>query len=622
MGRWLAAFVLAFAGQAAAQTPGPADASSPSPAVTNTQEAAPSEAVPHSLSPAPIAADTVATPAAPSAQAVVDAKTEPAAPVPAPHPAGPKVVEWINRSFTVPDIVVVREAPQADAPMASRLRAGASVDVLGALEDESWLQVRLPDSTIGYVRASAVPGVNGAPAPVQAAAPPPAAPPPAAAPTPEETAKLEGLAAIHDTSTLTVRPNTEGQSDEFALVPVKLLGLDGFGGEPRRGMEAFLDGQGNWVTCQEVAEAHHICRLKDGTDLAKIVLVNGAARTTPDAPPDYQRQQESAKAARRGIWRDGSEPVDAIPFTTAQPIAATPDEFVPGVPFAPDGAIPPVFAVAAPQQGLAFIDDQPFTLDEGIPAPLEYDDALGWGFWDRSFKWRAAPPYWRERLDRFHPRGAGLREVDLERHGYDWHGEFYRGPAVHASFAPGQPPLGSFRTPYAAAAFAVHPAFMARGARMGAEPRPGIAEHGVPEHGIAERGLAEHGVGARGVAERGEAAFHPGMAGRETAIPGRMPGAGMPGSPAAAFAARSAPNPAAAFAMRGAPNPAAAFAMRGAPNPAAQFAARAGAAGQFGSPAAMFAARQGMMRAGAPVMGRATAVAARPAPAAVHVGKR
>jgi endonuclease YncB( thermonuclease family) len=41
----------------------------------------------------------------------------------------------------------------------------------------------------------------------------------------------------------------------------------------------------------------------DGQDLSEVILSNGGARATPDAPAELLAAEEEARSARLGIWR-------------------------------------------------------------------------------------------------------------------------------------------------------------------------------------------------------------------------------------------------------------------------------------------------------------------------------
>ena len=609
--RWLALVVLSLvAANRPAAAQAQVDPSNPPDAVT----VAPSA---ETAAPSPVVQPATPSAAPPPAAVTSEHVTVPPAPQPA-AAARPKVVEWIGRSFAAPDTVLVMDAPAPDASLSSRLRRGAQVEVVGILADEAWLQVRLPDGSLGYVASASIPAVaNPNPAPGPAAPTTAVASLPAIKPGLSETppapldldvpaGPVQGLAVVHDTSTLVIRAES-GADGAPGVVPVALVGVDGFGGPPRLGMEKYLESYGNWVQCEPEAAAHYVCKLRDGTDVAKAVLVNGAARVGPGASTDYVAQEQNAKAARRGIWKDGEEAISAIPLGGGT-IPGRPGQYVAGVVYAEGGEAPPEFAAAGPVDGLALIEDQPFTLDEGEPAPLIYEPGVGWGFWDRSYKWRRAPEAWTGRLERFHPGGRGLQPVDLERHGFAFREPYFRGPAVRNSFIPGQPPVPIGHTSYVAPAFAPHlspvlapggfgrpemtgPGFgrvlpvAGRPAAMEAMPRraapfehPGFERPGLEHGGLGHPGL-EHGGG------RPDTALLAGRSG--LARPGGEPAAyaGRPSAPpAAVFAARPVPqNPAMAFAARqvavmpaGTPvmRPPAGAVVAGRPQPAAVFAMR------------------------------------------------
>jgi endonuclease YncB( thermonuclease family) len=61
--------------------------------------------------------------------------------------------------------------------------------------------------------------------------------------------------------------------------------------------------------------------MSDGTDIAQVALVNGAARAKPDAPDPYKEQEVAAQAARRGIWVNLPPPPDTIKHPIVQDTA-------------------------------------------------------------------------------------------------------------------------------------------------------------------------------------------------------------------------------------------------------------------------------------------------------------
>ncbi len=116
-------------------------------------------------------------------------------------------------------------------------------------------------------------------------------PPPARAPaTGREAAAgpVFGVPRVVDTGTL-----------RFASRTVRLVGVDGEPGAQAREMDGYIGGRE--VDCVPFGLASHRCEL-DGYDLSEVVLFNGAARTTADAPPYLKAAEARARAERVGIW--------------------------------------------------------------------------------------------------------------------------------------------------------------------------------------------------------------------------------------------------------------------------------------------------------------------------------
>lgn len=97
---------------------------------------------------------------------------------------------------------------------------------------------------------------------------------------------------------------------------VALYGIEGVKGEMAEGLEGFLTSHGNHMTCQAQSSSDFVCLQSDGTDVAEVALVNGAARTKPDAPAPYRDQEAAAQSARRGIWADLPPPPATIKHPT------------------------------------------------------------------------------------------------------------------------------------------------------------------------------------------------------------------------------------------------------------------------------------------------------------------
>ena len=102
---------------------------------------------------------------------------------------------------------------------------------------------------------------------------------------------------------------------------VSLYGIEGLAGEPAQGLQGFLAAGDGHVTCQAQENTGFVCLTADGTNIAQVALVNGAAKTTPDAPDAYREQEAAAQAARRGIWANLPPPPETVQHPTVQDTA-------------------------------------------------------------------------------------------------------------------------------------------------------------------------------------------------------------------------------------------------------------------------------------------------------------
>jgi hypothetical protein len=82
---------------------------------------------------------------------------------------------------------------------------------------------------------------------------------------------------------------------------VALFGIEGVKGEVAEGLQGFLTSHGNRITCQAESDVDFVCLQPDGTDVAEVALVNGAARAKSDAPESYRNQELAAQSARREL---------------------------------------------------------------------------------------------------------------------------------------------------------------------------------------------------------------------------------------------------------------------------------------------------------------------------------
>jgi endonuclease YncB( thermonuclease family) len=288
-----------------------------------------------------------------------------------------------------------------------------------------------------------------------------------------------------------------------------LDGIDGFAAPYSAQLQDYIAGNGDSMTCSpQNNPGHYICVLPDGTDIAKVALVNGAARVAPDAPDSYRLQQADALNNHRGYWLTASPEV----VTAALAVPQQPQYVL----MAGDEGV----------DGISYVGGAPVGLIAGESVFLVYGAGLGWGYYDHYHRWRGAPDGFRNHLERFHPGGQGLRGYDGYRAGH----EGFRG-----AHEVGRPGLGE------------HPGIGGTAGRAGLEGRhpANLAMSGQP--GVAAPGVAGH-PGIAGNA----GAIHPGP----TASPagfvhpsptasagGFHPGAGPPAhvaSPAAHVAAPAA----------------------------------------------------------------------------------
>ena len=295
---------------------------------------------------------------------------------------------------------------------------------------------------------------------------------------------------MRDTATLTAGGKT-----------LALFGIVGMSGHYARDMQGYIVAHGNAATCDpQPGGESYVCVLPDGTDLAKLALLNGAARVAPDAPDAYRVQQREALADKRGIW---SEP-DAVTHYAA----AVPD----------DG--PTLVAVAPGDEGdgISYVGGEPAAVIGGETVFLAFGGAaLGWGYWDHWHHWHGAPDRFRYHMEHFHPEGAGLRGYhpgEFGPHGFRpgdpglraMHPEIGHPEIGHPGWVPGRtfaaerPGAPSFHPP--AGGFPGRPPVMATNIPHGPMPaassfvRPAGMNPGFGAGGMAHVGAPAFGGGA------------------------------------------------------------------------------------------------------------------------------
>lgn len=185
---------------------------------------------------------------------------------------------------------------------------------------------------------------------------------------------------VRDTATLVVEGKT-----------YRLDGVDGIGGPYARDLQGYIAAHDDTLMCQPQGKPdHYICVLPDGTDIAKVALVNGAAKVSTDSPDTYRLQQAEALDNKRGVWAT----VTIATATAARVYASRPSTaIIPG-----DEA-----------DGVSYVGGVPSVVVDGAPVFLTYAGGLGWGYYDQWHHWRGAPDQFRAHMEQFHPGGVGLR---------------------------------------------------------------------------------------------------------------------------------------------------------------------------------------------------------------------
>jgi endonuclease YncB( thermonuclease family) len=284
---------------------------------------------------------------------------------------------------------------------------------------------------------------------------------------------------VQDTATLTAGGQT------YALD-----GVRGLGPPYAAQMQGYIGSNGDSLTCNpQSAAGEYICVLGDGTDIAKVALVNGAAVVAADAPDAYRLQQGEALNNRRGIW---ANPPPNLMVAEAPAADVAEYALVAG----DDGS-----------DGITYVGGVPEAVIDGAAVFLVFGGAAGWGYYDHYHHWHDAPGRYRAHMEHYHPYGHGLRG--------------YREAAAHPG---GMHPAG------------MHTESMHPGAMHPEAERSYGHPAGVAGHEMHPGGVAGHPGGGFGAAQHPSSSF----AGRPTAArtgfvhPGPSAGGFHPGGGGAA----------------------------------------------------------------------------------------
>ncbi len=160
-------------------------------------------------------------------------------------------------------------------------------------------------------------------------------------------------------------------------------------------LQTVIDAHGAELSCQpKGSTGRFVCLLPDGTDIATVALLQGLARATGDAPPEYHADQAQAARSKRGFWFNPPQPVLTELTPAPQPGAEPAPQ--PGLDVVAPGNLAPE---------LSYDDGIPVAVIGGVPAFFVFIKEIGWGYYDRIGNWHGAPASLRAELARAFPNG-------------------------------------------------------------------------------------------------------------------------------------------------------------------------------------------------------------------------
>jgi endonuclease YncB( thermonuclease family) len=114
---------------------------------------------------------------------------------------------------------------------------------------------------------------------------------PAAPPAPAENAPVAGVPEVIDTTTLRIGGEV-----------LRLHGVEWARGGEAEDLRAYLAGRE--VACRPADQPERVRCEVGGRDLSVVVLYNGGAKATPDAPEELRVAERHAKARGAGVWKN------------------------------------------------------------------------------------------------------------------------------------------------------------------------------------------------------------------------------------------------------------------------------------------------------------------------------
>ena len=278
-----------------------------------------------------------------------------------------------------------------------------------------------------------------------------------------------------------------------------LDGLHGLGAPYNAQMQSYIAANGDSLSCSpQDTPGHYVCVLGDGTDIAKVALVNGAAVVAAGAPDAYRAQQFEALNAHRGIW------VNPPPnlLVASAPVAQPPElVLVAG----DDGA-----------DGVTYVGGVPEAVIDGAAVFLIFGGDAGWGYYDHWHHWHDAPDRYRAHMERYHPYGHGLRGYHEEA--AVGHGGVHV-DAAHPGAHPGEVHTAGVATAHPGVPTSARPSgavttgtghYVAPGAHPAATPgvHPGVANAGFVRPPPSANGFHPGGMAAHASAPAPAPAVH------------------------------------------------------------------------------------------------------------------
>lgn len=163
----------------------------------------------------------------------------------------------------------IRTAPSTKGVRMGTLAGGQPIYVVGVVAGGGWMAVNFSGQR-GYVASFLVAPYKPAEARLKT---------------------ISGKVVVLDTANLIVNGKA-----------IALYGIQGINGALADGMEKFINSQGARANCVPKGKRKYICKTPSGVDIGEAAILNGAARTTFDAPKKYKLGEDKARNNRRGIW--------------------------------------------------------------------------------------------------------------------------------------------------------------------------------------------------------------------------------------------------------------------------------------------------------------------------------